>query len=532
MTPVERLAQINGTGDGGSSFAVNLAGGDDFEDQIFLDLTKRARGWLNGTDFNAVPAVNLNSEGALASLPAGQTSVKYFFSAFRDGNGVYLGTPLSRSGRFRLTFTGSATIGGSGITNLTQIDANTYEFDCDMIGNKWVNFTPTAFPIKATIVRTTDIAAHAAGNYFRQNYLDSLPSGGCFRFVLWSRANSSTIVNWSDVPTPAAQRYVPVPYEVMTQLCTIKNADAWFCIPPAASDAYVTSMATYLRDNFPSGRRIRIELSNEIWNTSTFSATGLHFKGLAESVWGVADGYANSLWLHYAGKRFAQIMQIFNSVFAGQTNRLIGVIAAQAAGSGSAIAMADAVEWWAREPGSYVAPRTLARELSIAPYINWAGIGATAHGNNIKAQLDISQAAAVAYIKGMVPASQTQAQNWITTYTGVAASRNLRLTMYEYNQHYSLAECSGSTLYSGGVPVPGAEAAFYEATYSQEIADAQDDLRTYFRNQNGSLMAFYQDIGRATQFGTWGARTDLDHASPIWNDLLTWHGANTRWWAQ
>lgn len=429
-----------------------------------------------------------------------------------------------------MTFTGGATIVGFGVTNLTQIDANTYEFDCAWNEGASFTFTPTAFPIKVSIVKTTDLAAHSAGGIFRQEFLDAMPSGGCFRFMDWMGTNSSPVENLADYPVASSQRWNRVPLSAIVSLCNLKSADPWINIPHRATDALVTDWATYLRDNLNSSLRIRVELSNELWNTGAFSQ-GAYFKGLAETDWGVANGYTDGVWLDRAGKRFAQIMAIFNSVFAGQTNRVIGVLAGQAAGAGLASRILDAPQWQTSEPGSYIAPRTLAKEWSIAPYINWTG-SITTHGNNIKTQLDISQAAAVAYIKGMIPASVTQAKGWIDGHVSVASSRGLRLTMYEYNQHYSLNECSASTLYSGGNPVAGALDAFVEATYSQEMADAQDEVRAHFKARNGSLMSFFVDANRASRFGTWGARTHFAHNSAIWNDLVAWHTANPRWWAR
>ena len=481
-------------------------------------------------------SANLDSDGALNSLAGTDTRALFFFSAFRDGNGIHLGTQPDRSGRFRATFTGAATVTGFGTTGLTVIDPNTIEFDCDMIGNKWLDFTPTSFPIKVTIVKTTDLAAHAAGEIFAPAYLATLPTGGCIRTMTWNSPNQSAMTDWSQYPAATAQKWSPVPFSTIVNLSTAKSADPWITLPYAVSDSFVTTLAEYMRDNLPTARKLRVELSNEIWNTGTFSATGLYFKGLAESVWGVPDGYSGPIWMHYAGKRFAQIMQIFNTVFVGQTHRVIGVIGGQAANTGLSAAFCDATSWQTYEPGSYVRPSTLAKELAIAPYINWVG-GATAQGNNIKTQLDISHAAAVAYIKGMIPASLAQAKGWIDASAAIAADRGLRLTMYEYNNHYDLFACEASTLwtdrwFNGGLPVAGALDAFLDATYSQEMADAQDELRDYFKAQNGSLMAFFVDTGRASRFGTWGAKTHNEHNSPIWNDLQSWHAANTRWWAQ
>ncbi len=523
MTSVQRLGVINGTGDGGSSFAVNLAQSADYTEPLFLDRAKQARGWQK--DFANYPLANLDSEGALNSLISGDTDAMFFFCSATDTDGIVGGPPTGRSGRFRLTFTGSATITGFGITDLTMIDANTYEFDCDWNGNKYLLFTPTAYPIKVTLVKTTDIAAHSAGGIFRQEFLDGLPSGGCFRFMDWMLTNNSTIVNWSDYPVPTSQRWNRIPFDVMIALCEAKSATPWFHIPHQATDAFITAAADYVRDNFAG--KARWELSNELWNFQ-FGQAG-YFQALATSQWGVSGG---TTWLSSAGKRFAQMMQLINTSFTGQTSRVIGVLAGQAGGSGIGSAMLDAPQWLTSEPGSYVAPHTLAKEWAIGPYINWAGGGATTQGNAIKTQLDISHAAAVAYFKTMFTASLVQSKAWIDSHTALAADRNLRLTVYEYNNHYDLNACASSTLYSAGVPVAGALDVFIEATYSQEMADALDELRAYFKAQNGTLMSFYVDMGSASRFGTWGAKTHLGHDSAIWNDLLSWHTANTRWWAQ
>jgi hypothetical protein len=64
------------------------------------------------------------------------------------------------------------------------------------------------------------------------------------------------------------------------------------------------------------------------------------------------------------------------------------------------------------------------------------------------------------------------------------------------------------------------------------MADAQDDLRDYFKAQSGSLMVFFNNMVRPSRVGTWGAKTHLEHDSPIWNTLLAWTDANPRDWAQ
>lgn len=507
---------------------MNLGGIVDWEEPRFIDRAKQARGWLRPT-FDAMPGANLDSLGRLASLPGGDTEALFFFSSAGDSNGI-IEPPTGRGGRFRATWSGAATVTLTGGTNITVINSNTIEFDCDWNGNKWLAFTPSAFPISVSIVRTDLLSAYAAGDVLDPSFLAFLPTGGCYRFMDWMVTNNSPVVNFSEYPTTAHQTWSRVPIDVMVDLCNTKNADPWFCMPHAATDAFVSSFADQVLAGLDSARKPRVELSNEIWNTGVFTQ-GAYFKAQAESVWGVANGYTNSAWLDYSAKRFCQIMALWSASWGASQSRLIGVLGGQAATTSVATSVLTAPLWRTYEPSEYVYPATIADEISIAPYINWVG-SATTQGNTIKTALDVSQAAGVQAVKDMIPASLAQSKTWVDNHVAVAAERGCRLTMYEYNNHYDLNACSGSNLYSGGSPVAGALDTFVEATYSQEMADAQDELRTYWKSKAGSLAAFFVDVSRFSRFGTWGAATHINHDSAIWNALKAWRAANPRWWSQ
>ena len=65
--------------------------------------------------------------------------------------------------------------------------------------------------------------------------------------------------------------YVPdqgaVPYEFAAYATgQLPGSDIWVNIPIAASDATVQAIARKIRDNFPPGRRVWIEYSNEVWS--------------------------------------------------------------------------------------------------------------------------------------------------------------------------------------------------------------------------------------------------------------------------
>ena len=219
-TPVEALSLINGAPDNGGSFAVGLAGVHDYTDPIFVDRAKQARGWYRSGDFVPVPAEHLNSEGALISLPDGDTSSKFFFcSATTDGR---IGG-VDRGGRFRVSWTGTATVDASSAgSNITVIDSNSLEFDCDWDGNKWLNVSWISGAVKVAIIRTDLLAMHASGSIFDPAYIEFLPEGGCFRFMDWMGTNSSTVTEWVDYPAVESQIWDRIPVAAMVTLCNLK----------------------------------------------------------------------------------------------------------------------------------------------------------------------------------------------------------------------------------------------------------------------------------------------------------------------
>jgi hypothetical protein len=230
------------------------------------------------------------------------------------------------------------------------------------------------------------------------------------------------------------------------------------------------------------------------------------------------------------GKRFVRDIQIWNTVWAGQTDRVIGVLGTQAGNTSITTQLLDATAWLNADPTNYIAPYTLAKELAIADYVGWSN--ATTQGNTIKAALDISHAAAVASIKAQFATGLALSKGYIDTNVPFAANRGLRLVSYEYNNHFDLGATSASGLYSAGEPVAGALAAFVEATTSQEMADALIELLDYWKANGGSTKTFFVHLGRFAKSGTWGGISHLGHTNLVWEQVKAWYAANTRWWAQ
>ena len=103
------------------------------------------------------------------------------------------------------------------------------------------------------------------------------------------------------------------------------NADPWLNIPHLADDDYVINFAQTVKDNLNSNRKVYIEYSNEIWNGPYYETIYSKLKA-NELGYGLSDAGLNKFYV----KRSLEIFKIFEDVFAGQTNRLVKVIASQA----------------------------------------------------------------------------------------------------------------------------------------------------------------------------------------------------------
>lgn len=152
---------------------------------------------------------------------------------------------------------------------------------------------------------------------YEENWLEKLDAFQALRFMDWGYTNGSTMRQWSQRTQVSDYTWTQkngVPYEIWTDLCNLKKADAWVCIPHAADDNYVTQMATFFRDNLDPELTLYVEYSNEVWNW-LFEQTHYGLDSLDQSL----------EWPERLAPRIGHVMQIWTDVFEGQTDRLVRV---------------------------------------------------------------------------------------------------------------------------------------------------------------------------------------------------------------
>ncbi|MFW5691457.1 MAG: hypothetical protein ACOCXZ_03040 [Chloroflexota bacterium] len=154
------------------------------------------------------------------------------------------------------------------------------------------------------------------------------------RLIDWGVINASTIRTWGQRAqekwyTWAAEGtdfYQGVPFEVQVELGNVLGKDIWINVPHAVDDDFVRQLATLVRDQLDPSLRVWVEYTNEAWNPAFTQNYFIYEQSLAIVEAENVDEYY--LYHHY-GRRTADVLAIFEEVFAGQTERVIGVLAGQ-----------------------------------------------------------------------------------------------------------------------------------------------------------------------------------------------------------
>ena len=429
---------------------VNINGPYDFlSEHMPLNIFKNARQWisyLDGGGYNsgaALLATVLDADGYPTQIPPTMTLFEtVMLSQQRVENGSEL------NGRYRFTFDGAGTyqILGGGVSNVTY-SAGQAEFD----------YAVPATPQDGTIVvqvtattqgnhlrnmkmfKTEHAALVAAGRLTRPNY--PFNNVGNLRWMETQGINNDPYPRGAG-QWPTANSYSwafrGISIEEICQAANETGVNPWICIHHAATDAYATHIATVARDLLNPALTLYVEFTNEVWNFGFTQAN--YCVQQAEALWGVDPGNQGR-WLQWHGGRGAQIMDIFSSVFAGQTNRLVRVLGTATGNPGFEAFQLDAPLWVSL---GRPAPRLSYDAIAVTGYWGSALSWDPAVAPLLLAQVNISQAAGEAFMRNryLPPSAADTAQpelfgEW-DYFRGVCNTRNLDLLMYEGGTHFLL----------------------------------------------------------------------------------------------
>ena len=518
----------------GPSLGINLSGLADWNTAFpFLNLFQMSRPWYTQTDsqFDTGQAglLDLDANGWVRGFTADGSAAPFD----RVATILNTGGVAPRPGVYVLDWQGEGTIElshGSNVRVLSQEEGR-ITLRIDGPGEMQIAIAATDPQHSGNYLRDIrlyhqqDAALLQAGQVFTPEFLDRIGAFRSLRFMDWMDTNGSQVHGAGDLrPEDAARQTGPggASVEVMVALANETRADPWFNIPVHASNEWVRSFATYVRDHLAEGLVARFEFSNEVWNWGFEQA---HFaQSRAEALWG-AD--VEGGWMQWYGMRAAAVARQVAAVFGDETGtRALNVFSTQAGWQGLEHYALDAPALVA-QGGS--APRNAPFHVyAIAPYF-----GGSIGGPDMAAQVDrwIAQGAdgfrhALAWLRsGDAADTLAHIGETIAYHAAVAQSLGWQLEAYEGGQHVV------DVTWVDGSRDPAHTAFFIELVRQPEFFGLYLRYFEIWQAQGGGLMDSFSDFGPPSEWGSWGIWDSLwAEDSPRARAVERFRDTVAAWW--
>lgn len=407
-----------------------------------------------------MPVDRLDTSGTVKSLATGEYAIRVLTlpNAARQGSSV----------RVRCTWNGDGSVKmASWIATSISAAANELSFTWVPSGSQTaailVTATNSANPVRQIDCREADASRTAV---FHPDFVKSLAPYKTIRFMDWSNVIKNRKVTWATRTTPQSSLTFGqdgVAVENLIALANATQADPWLNISWNADDDYIRQYATYVRNNLAAGKKVYVEVSNEVWNNGFPVTLQAKNEGVAENL--SADPWQAMLF-RYAEKS-AQVMKIWTEVFAGQQSRLVRVVATQ-----------NANVWGAQQVLGFKDTAQYVDALATAPYFGhdlFNGTRATLTDlNTIFTNLN---------------ASIDQNINWAKSNKNVAVQYKKRFIAYEAGQHITHPTNTALVREIQRDPRMGQMYTRYLSAWNTNFADE---------------ITLYADITPVSRFGAWG----------------------------
>jgi len=479
---------------------VNLAGCADWNTELpFVDEFKLSRKWISqkqGEKWGGGPALATDEHGWVTKLEddcSAETPVLTFKGHKPAGEYVVL-----YRGDGDLTITRGA----------TEVSREKGRIVYDVAGDApglFLKITRTAPDDYLRDIRVV-LPGHEKTyetEPFRPGFLETWRPLNTFRFMDWMKTNNSEIENWEDRPEPTDATYTTrgVPLEVMIDLCNRQLVNPWFCMPHKATDAFVRSFASMVRDRLDPTLHVYVEYSNELWN-------GMFAQSKYAGERGTDLGFAEKPWeagWRYTAYRSVQIFEIWEEVF-GSRERLVRVLATQ---SSNPFVSKRILEF--REAYRH------ADALAVAPYMAMnvrrdPEKKALLHADDV-ATWDVDRV--LTYVEDVALAKSSR---HMKAQAQVASDCGLRLIAYEGGQHLVGV--------GGGENNKTMTALFHEANRHPKMGALYAEYLETWRAAGGDLFCAFSSIGIWSKWGSWGLAEYWDESvdtSPKLAATLAWN---------
>ncbi len=516
------------------TLAYGLTGVSDYGTQMpFLDIAHMMRPWIGhtATQWNGMTTQQLDDGGYLDAngwpthIPDGLSSIGTIWAW---GGADQAGTTAaeSRAGTYVLTYEGEGTI---------KIGLNAQVISSEPGRIVFANPTGTQMAMSITstdpngtgdyihnvsIVNEKYEGLYQAGEIFNPDWLSVVEDARELRYMDWMRTNSSSISDWADRPQleSATWQDKGVPVEVMVQLANQTGTDPWFNIPAKATDTYVQSFATYVRDHLDPGLTAHVEYSNEAWNWM-FSQTKW-MEAQAKELWGTdrVNGGPPPGNLDYYAMRATQVAEIWDQTFADQAaSRVDNVLGVQ---NGSWWWLENRIlngeVWQANDPGHFVSPASVFDSVAVTTYFGQAimadsGLRAdllnAISDPNVDASAWLTQQMNDPSVWSSIPDIESR---WAAI-KSVTDPAGLKLIAYEGGQHIQQAYALG-TMTSDQVT----DLTHFLTDYirGDDMANLYQQLWDAWAQVSDGPFMQYGDVQAPSKWGSWGVLSALGDVNP------------------
>jgi hypothetical protein len=246
-------------------------------ERTFLNVMKNGRQWLEDTTGSTGFGATLTTTQDAQGYPVPVASTDYISLVNWDG-----GLNSLDAGDYEVSWDGDGDIifehSGSpqyAVTARTNVTANSCTITVASVatGGIYVRVTGSnpADPVTNISVMRPGYTKDTL-EVFTLEFKSAIRRFSGLRMMDWQKINFSPIVNFSDftpVDNFSYQVDTGVPLAIQIRAAAEAQADIWMCIPHLSTDACVTEWAQFVRESLPPQCRVRVEYSNEVWN-STF----------------------------------------------------------------------------------------------------------------------------------------------------------------------------------------------------------------------------------------------------------------------
>ncbi|MFN3403338.1 MAG: Ig-like domain-containing protein [Cytophagaceae bacterium] len=342
---------------------------------------------------------------------------------------------------------------------------------------------------------------------FSTQFLNALSMFSTIRFMDWAHTNNNgpgtwaanNFTTWDDRQKPDVFPYTKgAPWEDAIELANLTGKDIWINIPVAATDDYVTKLATLIKDNLRSDLNIYIEYSNEVWNPG-FTQYQYNESAVLNSPED-EDVRASTPWndrrrARRVAKKLIKISQIFENVLGvslSSRSRIRPVFGWQI--GGYLVWYQDAMNY---VNSAFGTPKNFIYALASAPYFNDSGFQESDTPQQIVTRMSANS-------DGNVEAVKTVAQ--------YAASFGMLHLQYEGGPDNGGGNATniGNRIRANRIPqMKTAVIRNYNDNWFSAAANGTAPVGT------NDLVNYFVLTGRVSRYGCWGATEDLSYFADL-----------------